>query len=203
MKIHNFEQYSPEYWKIRALKLTASNAQAIGNIGKGLDSYCLQIVSEYFSTSQKEKYTNEDIERGNELEEVARSIYELETGNKVEEVGFVEKSKYVGCSPDGLVGDKGLVEIKCLKDEKHFTQILKSKTKEGIDIESKYFWQMQMQLYVTGRDWCDYVLFNPNFKENLLTKRVTKDEEKQAKIKLGLEAGEKIIKKLIKEYNGK
>ena len=83
--------------------------------------------------------------------------YEFETGNTVTQVGFIELSDVVGCSPDGLVGDDGLLEIKNFSDKVYLELLLTGK------IEKKYYNQMQMQLYVTGRKWCDYFVFNPNF----------------------------------------
>lgn len=191
MKIHNIEQKTDEWFKIRSCKLTASHAQEIGNCGKGLDSYILQIMSEYFSTAEKENYTNENIERGNELEEYARNMYELENDLNVEEVGFVEYNEFVGCSPDGIVGEEGLIEIKCVKDKNHFKIMLDKK------IESKYLWQMQMQLLICGKKWCDYVSYNPNFEKSLVIIRVTPDEEKQKKLLDGFKIGESKIKEII------
>ena len=80
MKIYkDINQGSPEWFEIRVGKVTASHAQAIGNNGKGLDTYLLEVVSEMFSSSEKEHYSNEHTERGNELEPIARSMYELYT----------------------------------------------------------------------------------------------------------------------------
>lgn len=76
--IKEIEQQSPEWFKIREGKMTASHAQAIGNAGKGLETYVYDLVAEEYSSAEKEHFTNEHTERGNELEEVARGIYELE-----------------------------------------------------------------------------------------------------------------------------
>jgi len=197
MKLHNnIEQRSQEWFRLRQEHpLTASEAQAIGNQGKGLETLVWGQLSAKYSTGEVDSYTNKDLERGIELEAQARSLYELETGNVVEEVGFVtndEVSKYAGASPDGLVGKDGLLEIKCFEDKKHFKMMLEKE----IEIESAYEWQIQMQLLITGRKWCDFVAYSPNYKKSLLIKRVFPDKEKQDAIKKGLVIGEKLIKEI-------
>jgi putative phage-type endonuclease len=190
MKIHNMEQGSDEWHEIRKLKLTASHAQEISAAGKGLETYTTKIISEYFSSKEKEHYSNTHIERGNELESEARAIYELETGNKVDQVGFIEYSEYVGCSPDGLIGDDGGLEIKC-NDDKIFTEyILNGK------ISSAYIWQVQMSLLITKRKWWDFVSYNPNFKKPLNIIRIEPDplEESQAKLLKGFEVGTNLLR---------
>lgn len=86
MKTHNFEQGTPEWFAIRKNKMTASNAQAIGNNGKGLETYITELMAESYSNAEKEQFTSKDTERGNELEPLARDMYELMTGTTVEQV---------------------------------------------------------------------------------------------------------------------
>jgi putative phage-type endonuclease len=194
MKIINCEQQSEEWFNCRKLKMTSSKAQAIANNGTGLQSYIYELVAEYYSSSEKEHFSNEHTERGNELEPTARDMYELETGNKVEQVGFIEMNKYSGGSPDGLVGEDGLIEIKCVEDKKYFKLLV---DKEEI---TDYDWQIQMNLLVSGRKWCDLVIYNPNFEKNMIIQRKYIDELKQEKLKVGLAQGEKMIKDLINKY---
>jgi len=192
MQKHNVEQRSPEWLALRQkYPLTASNAQAIGNQGKGLETLVYTKLAERHSSGIKEAYTNEHLERGVELEAQARSLYELETGNKVEEVGFITNKKVSevgGASPDGLVNDDGLIEIKCFDDVKHFKLSLE------LVIESQYIWQMQMQMLFTGKKWCDFVAYNPNFKRSILIQRVVEDKKMQDAIKKGLVIGHELIK---------
>ncbi len=187
MKIYNIEQGTQEWFDVRKWKMTASNAQAIGNCGKGLDSYIYEVLSQSLSTNT-ERYTNEFMERGKELEAQARALYELETGERVIEVGFCEYSEYVGCSPDGLT-ETGGIEIKCLNDLTH-TKTLINGAKE---IESKYIWQIQMNLLVTGKEWWDYVQYNPNFEKSLFIHRVLPDKEMHEKLIKGFEIGAKLL----------
>lgn len=196
MKIHNVEQKSPEWFALRLqYPLTASESQAIGNQGKGLETLCWEKLAEKYSSADKEQYTNKDLERGVELEPQAISLYELETGNTVEIVGFVNNdkvSKMAGASPDGLIGKDGNLEIKCFADTKHFQMTLQ----DDLEIESKYIWQVQMQMLITERKWTDFVAFNPNYQKSLLIKRILPDPVMQEKIKVGLKIGEKIIKNI-------
>ena len=166
---------------MKDLKFTASHASAILAEGAGLKTLIKEMLAEHYSSGEYEeyskKYTNKDIERGNEFEDKARSIYQLETGNKVTQVGFVEMDEYVGCSPDGLVNDNGLIEIKNLSDKVYLELLLSGK------IEKKYFNQMQMQMYVTNREWCDFFAFNPNFTDKpFFIQRVKPDLETMANL---------------------
>lgn len=193
MIIHQVEQKSEAWHDLRKQHfLTASEAQAIGNNGKGLETLIWNKLSEKYSTAERENFTNKDTERGNDLEGQARSIYQLETGSEVKEVGFVTDeniSPIGGASPDGIVEQDGLLEIKCFQDGKHFKYIV-----EGLSPESQYAWQMQMQMLFTGRQWCDFVAYNPNFKQSLLVMRVFADKTMQDAIKEGLESAEKLVK---------
>lgn len=193
MLIHkNIVQGSDEWRAIRKGKMTASHAQEIGNNGKGLNTYIIKLMAEYYSSGEHEGYRNAHMERGNELEPIARSMYELETGMTVEQVGFVEHNEFAGCSPDGLVGEDGGVEIKCHDDVTHFRFIMNGES----EIDTKYIWQIQMNLMITGRDWWDYIAYNPNFEQSLLVFRIYPDPEAFKKLEAGLETGEKQIKSI-------
>lgn len=189
MQIHNFEQGTQEWLDSRKGKMTASHAQAIGNCGKGLETYIIELMAEYYSTADKEHYNNNHTERGIELEPIARSIYEFEKQITVEQIGFVELDEYTGASPDGLIGVDGLLEIKCVNDVSYLKHLL-----NGIDeVDTKYLWQVQMQLYVTGRQWVDLLIYNPNFKQNMSVYKIKRDEDKIEKLKQGLEIGKNLI----------
>jgi len=195
MKIINVTQGTQEWFDCRLGHFTASNAQAIANNGKGLETLVFEKVAEKLTGKQKESYTNPDIERGHELEGMARSNYEIETGSKVVEAGFCELDEFVGCSPDGFVGDDGLVEIKCKNDANYVKYLYEKK------VDSEYEWQMQMQMYVCNREWCDYVVFNENFNKFKIH-RIDRDEAKIEKIKEGLKKGIEMMNKIMEEING-
>lgn len=208
MQIINIQQKTPEWFALRnKYPLTASEAQAIGNQGKGLETLVWEKMAERYSSQEKERYTNKDLERGVELEPLAREMYELQTGNKVDEVGFVINetiSKVGGASPDGMIVAKnGLVEIKSFEDKKHFKMVIERNKTGDFEIESQYMWQMQMQMLICEMEWCDFVAYNPNFKESLLIKRILPDKEMQDKIIEGLKKGENIISDIEKYYDKK
>lgn len=195
MKIYkDINQGSLEWFEIRVGKVTASHAQAIGNNGKGLENYILEVVAEMFSSSEKEHYSNEHTERGNELEPIARSMYELQNDVEVEEIGFAEYNDFVGCSPDGLVGKDGMIEIKCPDDKTYFNLLMNEK------IDNAYIWQCQMNMLILERKWCDLVFYNPNFEKSMKIFRLEPDKEMFSKLKEGFEKAEAEITRLVSKY---
>ena len=189
MQIHNLEQGSDEWFAIRKGKMRASHAQAIGNTGKGLDTYITELMAEYYSSGEKEQFGNKHTDRGNELEPIARELYEFETGDTVEQVGFVEYNEYVGCSPDGLTKDYG-VEIKCIDDVKYFKHLVNGE----IEIDTAHLWQIQMNMLICEKKQWKLLIYNPNFKKSMCIYTIDEDKEKQEALKKGFEAG---IKKIL------
>ena len=196
MQIHNLKQGSQDWFSVRKGKFTASKAHTVSVGGKGLETLCLEKTAELLSSAMTESYTNEAIEHGKLMESEARSIYELEKDVEVKEVGFCEYSEFIGCSPDGLVGDDGLIEIKCPTD-KVYTQYLIDR-----EIKTEYFWQMQMQMLITCRSWCDYVVYNSNFEKSIIIERVFASEECFDKLKSGFAKGIETIKNNLEKING-
>ena len=103
------------------------------------------------------------MQHGNDTEPQARAMYTLTTGRAVAEVAFVDHPiiPMAGCSPDGLVGELGLAEIKCPQPTEHIRTIL------GGAIKRQYALQMQWQMACTGREWCDFVSFCPDLPDDL------------------------------------
>ncbi len=194
MKIHNFEQRTDEWYAIRKGKMTASNAETIIANGKGLETYIYNLMAEYYSTAQKENYINADMQRGIDLEPEARIEFEFYTGLDVQEVGFVEYNDFIGVSPDGLIDNDGLIEIKCPNDSIYFKLLLSD------NIKPEYIAQMQMQMYITDRQYCYFVSYNPNFEKSLYIKKINRDEEMIEKLKKGLEKGTQLIKEIKKNF---
>lgn len=197
MKIYNDAQGSTEWIECRLGKFTASDAQAIQANGKGLETLVFEKIAEILTLKPISDYKNENMERGNELEQEAKEVYQLQTGNNVEIVGFCETDQWSGCSPDGMVGEDGLIEVKC-PTPKVFAEFLCS----GV-VDSKYMAQIQMQLLVTDRKWCDYVVYHPDFPRPCLIKRIERDDVIIEKIKIGLEKGIKQLKEKMEKLNGK
>lgn len=192
MEIYNFEQRTPEWYEIRKGLMTASKSSTIQANGKGLETYILEIMAEYYSSAEKESYTNDAMQRGIELESEARLTYEIETNCKVDEVGFVVYNNYFGASPDGFVGDDGLLEIKCPTDKTYLELLLNG------DIKKEYYDQMQGQMLATNRQWTDYFVYNPNFEKSFVLKRVQRDDEVINKILQGIKKGSELIEKINK-----
>lgn len=185
-------------WRnLRTGKLTASHAQEIGNCGKGLDTYIMEVLAGEYSSGEVEFYKNKDMDRGTELEPSARAIYELENNVTLEQVGFIEYNDLIGCSPDGLEGEDVGVEIKCHADVGHFKMIL-----NGADeIDTKYMWQIQMNLLITGRKLWKYIAYNPNFQKSLLVFDILPDKVMQDKLLAGFKLGEEKIKAIKSKIN--
>lgn len=192
--IKNNPQGTDAWMKDRSGHVTASHAQAIGNNGKGLDTYINQVMAEYFSSAEKEQYSNIHTERGHELEPVARSMYELMNNVVVDQVGFCELNDFVGCSPDGLIGTDGMIEIKCPEDKVYFDIIINEK------IDSGYMWQCQMNMLILERKYCDLIFYNPNFEKSMMIFRLVPDEKMQEDLKEGFKKVEERIKELKNKY---
>ena len=194
MKIHNFEQRTDEWYAIRKGKMTASNAETIIANGKGLETYIYNLMEEYYSSAEKENYINADMQRGIDLEPEAKIEFQFYTGLDIKEVGCVELNEYILASPDGLIGDDGLIEIKCPNDSIYFKLLLNN------NIKPEYIAQMQMQMYVTDRQYCYFVSYNPNFEKSLYIKKINRDEEMIEKLKKGLERGTELIKEIKENF---
>lgn len=184
-------QGTEDWFKVRSGKLTASHGTAIANKKAGLKTYIEDIVLNMFI--EREHFENKHTKRGNELEPIARMKYEWETGNKVEEVGFVQYCDFSGFSPDGLIGDKGGLEIKCRNDTKHLRLL------RGGKMDSSTMWQIQLSLLMSGRDWWDFASYNKNFKQSILIRRVEPIPAKIEELKSGLELGIKLLKEALND----
>ena len=194
MKIYkDIIQRSDEWFEVKQGKMSASHSTAIGSGGAGLTTYIYEVVAGMYSSGSDENYISADMQRGIDLEPEARVLYSLETGEGVDEVGFIEYNEYVGCSPDGLVRKTGGIEIKCPNNTKFFKLLVNGEK----EIDTSYIWQIQMSLLITGRTWWDFVAYNQNFENNLVIIRIFPDEEKFEKIKAGFIKGEQMIKDLI------
>lgn len=174
-------QGSDEWKALRLGKVTASRVSDVvgrtkSGYGAGRANYMAQLIAERLTNTVVESYTNAAMQHGTETEPEARAAYEFYQGVAVKEVAFVPHPKIdqAGCSPDGLVDDDGLVEIKCPNTATHLETLL------GQAVPSKYETQMQFQMACTGRKFCDFVSYDPRMPENmrLFIKRVPRDDAK-------------------------
>ena len=165
MILHDFAQRSPEWCALRAGKPTASEFSRIvtstGEPSKSAYGYALTLAAELFVGQPIDAWEgNAWTERGRELESAARAAYEFVCGVSVKPIGFVtDNSGMIGCSPDGFVGEDGLIEIKCLKAENHIKTILYHR-KNGRS-PPDYMQQTQGQMWICERKWCDLVFYHP------------------------------------------
>lgn len=192
--ITSYEQGDIQWFIDRALRMTASHAYPISVRGKGLVTYITKKMREHYQVTEVEKYQSKSMIRGKILEPEAGELYELETFSKIKKIAFVIHSAYVGVSPDLFVDADGLAEIKCPESKEYFRLLLIYKQTGVLEIELKYLWQMQMQMLVCKKKWCDYVVYSPDFEQQIMITRVYPDFGMWAKLGKGFEAGEQMIK---------
>lgn len=198
MQVHNFAQHSDEWYNIRLGKLTASHAATIATASKGLETLCFDLVAEILTKQRKDTFQSAAMEQGNLLEDQARTLFELETGFTVEQVGFVEKDAYCGCSPDGFILNRTSgIEIKSPQDNTYAKYLY-----DGI-IKPEYYAQMQMQMLITGCSYWYYVVFNPHFEKAIIITKVDADADFQAKLTAGINQGEKRIQEILQQIKTK
>ena len=168
------EQGSPEWLASRLGRPSASMfSNLITTSGKPSSSakkYIAEMVAERLTGRSKPFYTNDHMERGNFLETEAREAYEFITDLEVVETGFIlHDSEEFGCSPDGLVANDGGLEIKCPSDGVHAGYLIDGK------VPTKYYQQVQGCMWVTGRDWWDFMSYHPEMPHLLV--RMERNEE--------------------------
>lgn len=159
-------QGSPEWHQARLGCVTASRiadvcARTKTGFGASRANYMAELIVERLTGQREEKFTNAAMQHGTETEPEARAAYEFRQNVDVVQVGFVKHWSIAdtGASPDGLVGDDGLVEIKCPNTATHLETLLTG------EIPQKYVLQMHWQMICTGRKWCDFVSYDPRLPE--------------------------------------
>ncbi len=196
---NNIIQGSMEWHQARCGSVGASQiadvmARTKTGYGASRANLMARVICEKLTGVPSESFTNAAMQWGTETEPQARAAYELETGNQVTEVGIVKHPTIIGthCSPDGLINDDGLIEIKAPTTATHIDFLLSG------DIDGKYIKQMQWQMACTGRPWCDFVSFDPRLPVNLQLKivRVMRDE-------VVIYEMETEVKKFLDEVSGK
>lgn len=192
-------QGSDEWFSARCGKVTASridDLMARTKIGYGASraNYMAQLIAERLTGKPTESYTNGAMQWGIDHEAEARAAYEFFREAQVTEVGFLLHPTIVesGASPDGLVGDDGLVEIKCPNTATHIDTLL------NLQVPGKYTKQMLWQMASTRRKWCDFVSYDPRMPEKLrlFVKRFEFDAEEVRRMETEVLA-------FLNELNGK
>lgn len=163
------EQRTEEWITARLGKVTASRVKDVMAKGRGgapsasRTNYMMQLLCERLTGKQEEGFTSAAMQRGTDLEPLARTAYELYADAEVTEVGLILHPRIDGfaASPDGVVGERGLLEIKAPNTATHVATLRSGKH------DSSYDWQMLAQMACTGRDWVDFVSFDDRLPEEL------------------------------------
>jgi putative phage-type endonuclease len=199
MQPHDLVQGSDEWRQARCGSLGASSiADALARTKSGWSKSRGQVMArlaiERLTGQPQDGYTNAAMQRGTELEPEARAAYQFEAGVLVKQVGIIKHPAIVGthASPDGLIGDDGLLEIKCPSGGTHWESL------NGAAIPQNYLYQMVWQMTCAGRLWCDFASYHPDFPENmqLHITRVSRDDRLIAEL-------EAQVREFLAELDGK
>lgn len=192
-------QGTDEWFAARLGKVTASRisdvlAKTKTGVSAARTNYAAQLIAERLTGAPAESFSSPAMRWGTETEPLARMAYEFYQDIEVIQIGFADHPTIgmSGASPDGLVGDRGLVEIKCPNTGTHIDTLLMG------TIDSKYMCQMQWQMACTGREWCDFVSYDPRLPE---TMRLHIDRVERSDS--AIEAIEKEVVVFLNEIGGK
>lgn len=196
MIFNDVDQNSPEWLELRKGKFTASTFKDLfmKETTQGYQDAIYKVAFERLTNESPENFSNEWMQRGHELESEARRWYELETFNKVHNGGFFEYNSWIGASPDGLIGDDGLIEIKCPKYSTMMDYLIKK------ELPKAYYYQVHGQLLVTDRQWCDFVAYHPSLPKLIL--RIERDKEVDKEIFEKLFKAIKEVEQIINKLKG-
>ena len=165
---HDVQQGSDAWLHIKSGKFGGTTAgtftvkgKSADGIGAGLRSLIYRKAAQTVTGPDLDGFTSKAMQRGNDLEPFARKRYEMENFVDVAQIGYIQRGEYFGVSPDGLVGEDGAIEIKCLEGPAWVEWYVDGQTVDCIPKD--YYNQMQWLMFITGREWCDYVVFNPDF----------------------------------------
>lgn len=205
MTIHrDIIQRSDAWYAIRCGKFTASDFDTLMPSSRQKETdwnetqlkIIYRVAAERMTGLAKEQsWDSKPADWGREKEDEARFAYELETGNEVEQVGFIELDDWIGCSPDGLIREDGYWEAKCPNSDTHLRYSLAPH-----ELEENYGWQVMGGLWISGRTWAHIVSYDPRFKDEkkqLVIWSITRDEEAisrlSSRLSLAVEKAKEII----------
>jgi len=180
---HNIEQRSEVWLQLKAGKMSGSRVgKIITKSGKPTDvfrSMVMEVVAERLTGRMVETPISYAMQQGIDLEPDAIEIYANHSKSDVKFVGGFEFDN-MWYSPDGVIGEKGLIEIKCPQPKQHLPNLLQNKG----EVDSKYMAQLQFGLWITGREWIDFVSFNPDFPDHLAVKITTVTVDNEYRMKM-------------------
>ena len=207
IQLHNdIEQGSEEWLKLRLGKITASCFYKLLGTKAAREKYLYDRANEKVTGCKSDgaEYVNVHIQRGWDNEAIARNEYIVSEFTAVDEVGLVQLNDYIACSPDGLVCADGMIAIKSPDSNNYFRQVVEISQKGVEAISKEHRWQMQFNLFVCSRKWCDYVLYNDKHAtkgNGLFIFRVDYDSEMQKLITETIEECIPMIKEYVNQYN--
>jgi len=173
----NLEQGSLEWKKAKLGYVSASSIADVMAKGKGISrhKYMVKLVAERLTGEVTESYTNDAMQHGIDTEELAKIAFQNATQTLTEKTGFWKhpEIEWLGVSPDALIGDDTVVEVKCPNTTTHIDYIFEDRC------PVEYYKQIQCQLWVTGRAKAYFVSFDNRLpeKNQLFIKEVSRDEE--------------------------
>jgi putative phage-type endonuclease len=185
------QQRTDDWLKARLGKATASRvadivAKTKSGYAASRKNYAAQLVCERLTGQPQDGFTNAAMQWGTETEPQARNAYCFHRDLDVSECGFFDhpKIQMSGASPDGLIGDDGLLELKCPNTATHIETLL------GRAAPAKYVHQMMWQMACTDRAWCDFASFDPRLPENmrLFVVRLHRDDDMIAELEAEVSA---------------
>ena len=196
----DIEQGTDEWHALRRGKITASAvSRLITASGKPANNdtsraQLLQLLAERITGESEASFYGDDMARGHLLEPLARDLYAKHC-SPVVECGFITATiggVELGYSPDGLVGNDGLIEIKSPRQKNHLKALLAN------DVPAEYVPQVQLGLAVTGRSWCDFISYAPGLP--LFVRRCVPDPTVIAQLIAAAEAAELELQRLMAVY---
>lgn len=200
IEVFDMEQGSPEWFEARRGVVTASEFHTVMAQGRGggdsktRREYMLKLMGERLTGSPMYQYQNDHMQRGKDQEAEAREMYAFLTDLEPRQVGFIRNGK-AGCSPDSLIGDVGTLEIKAKLAHLQLEVLL------GETVPPSHMAQIQGQLWVAEREWCDFVSYCPRLP--LFTKRVFRDERYIEGIKKSVDLFEREMATLMEKIQPK
>ncbi len=196
MKIINCEQGTEEWFEARAGIPTASmfSAMMAGGQGKTRRAYMLKLAGEKITGELAESFSNGHTERGHAMEPQARELYQLQTGYDIRDVGFIRADYNAGASPDALVNNDGLLEIKSKLPHLQLECLLSDK------VPASHIKQVQGQILVSEREWCDFVSYWPGLP--LFVKRVYRDDKLCSEIREAIDKFNSELNEIIEKVEG-
>lgn len=181
-----------------------------GVLSDSAESYIIDKACELIYRTPKEHFFSKATDWGNEHEDYAAEAYQQVTGNTLKTIGFVTLGDDTGTSPDRYVNTNALAEIKCPHvRSNHVKNVLNLKTQEDLlKANKQYYFQIQHQLYVTGREYCDFVSFDPRILDTAVRSswqkcihilKIEKDSsiDFEGKIKMASEYRDYILKQFL------